>query len=147
MDDLIKYVPKICKGNYIIWSHVTSPFFDHKSFTHFIKSFLNKKNKFDSAFSADKVQSFIFNLTKKKWISHDRSKKKWPRTQDLDRIFKINHAAFIARRKIYEIYNDRIGNRPFPIVSEEKKNNETFDIDNKFDFDLFKTILKKNENI
>ena len=25
--------------------------------------------------------------------------------------------------------------------------NETFDIDNKFDFDLFKTILKKNENI
>ena len=26
-------------------------------------------------------------------------KKKWPRTQDLEKIYKINHAAFIAKKK------------------------------------------------
>ena len=28
--------------------------------------------------------------------------KKWPRTQDLEKIYKINHAAFIAKRSVYE---------------------------------------------
>ena len=31
LDSLIKYVPKICIGNLILWTHVTSPFFDHQS--------------------------------------------------------------------------------------------------------------------
>ena len=32
LDKLILLVPKICKGRIILWTHVTSPFFNEKSF-------------------------------------------------------------------------------------------------------------------
>ena len=145
LDSLIKYVPKICIGNFILWTHVTSPFFDHQSLKYFIKKFLKNKNIYDSAFTADSIKSFIYNLDKSKWISHNSKKKKWPRTQDLEKIYKVNHAAFIAKRNIYKSFGDRIGSKPLPI--ENKKKFETFDIDEKKDFFLFKKILKKNAKI
>ena len=85
------------------------------------------------------IESKVLSLIqqKKVWISHNRRLNKWPRTQDLDKIYKINHAAFIAKREIYEKLGDRIGSKPLPIVS--KKNLlETFDIDEKVDFKLLK---------
>ena len=127
-----------------MWTHVTSPFFDQSCYFNFLKNFLINKSKYDSAFTADRIKSFIFNKTKQSWISHNRHLNKWPRTQDLDRIYKINHAAFIAKRKIYEKLGDRIGRKPLPIVL--KKNVlETFDIDEKADFKLLNKIIKKNE--
>ena len=145
LDELVKYVPKICSGDLIIWTHVTSPFFDHQSYKYFIKKFLEKKNIYDSAFTAEEIKSFIYNFNKSKWISHDATKKKWPRTQDLEKIYKINHAAFIAKRKVYEKLGDRIGLKPLPI--ENKKKIENFDIDEHKDFNLFKKIIKKNNEI
>ena len=144
LDELVRYVPRICSGKYILWTHVTSPFFDQSCYFNFLKNFLINKSKYDSAFTADRIKSFIFNKTKQSWISHNRHLNKWPRTQDLDRIYKINHAAFIAKRKIYEKLGDRIGRKPLPIVL--KKNVlETFDIDEKADFKLLDKIIKKNE--
>ncbi len=137
LDELIRYVPKICSGSYIVWTHVTSPFFDHNCYLDFLINFFKNRSKYDSGFTADRIKSFIFNSTKKVWISHNRRLNKWPRTQDLDKIYKINHAAFIAKREIYEKLGDRIGSKPLPIVS--KKNLlETFDIDEKVDFKLLK---------
>ena len=49
-----------------------------------------------SAFSAEKLQKFIYREDKK-WISHDYNKKKWPRTQDLLNSFILNSAALIAK--------------------------------------------------
>ena len=98
LDDLIKILPGICNGNFILWTHVTSPFFDQYEYINFIKNFL--RGKFNSAFSADLIQKFIYNH-KKKWISHKSNKKKWPRTQDLDPMYVANSGAFIAKRKIY----------------------------------------------
>ena len=43
LDQLIKLVPKICKGTTILWTHVTSPFFNEESYIKFIKFFLKKK--------------------------------------------------------------------------------------------------------
>ena len=65
-------MPNICKGDLILWTHVTSPLFDQKDYFDFIKKFLlaYKKKKIKSAFSADKIQKFIYREDKK-WISHD----------------------------------------------------------------------------
>ena len=62
LDDLIKILPKICNGNLILWTHVTSPMFDQYEYINFIKIFLKKK--FSSAFSADLIQKFIYNPKK-----------------------------------------------------------------------------------
>ena len=62
LDKLIKYVPSVCKGKFILWTHVTSPLFQHSDYIEFIKTFLKyfKKNKIKSAFSANKIQKFLF---------------------------------------------------------------------------------------
>ena len=144
LDKLIQKIPEICSGNIILWTHVTSPLFRHWDYIDFIKKFLkNKKNK--SAFTGTPINSFIFNNSKKKWISHQRRKNRmWPRTQDLDKIFEVNSAAFIAYKSVYKRYKDRLDSKPLPIVIDKKK---SLDIDNKKDFTLFKNILKKTNEI
>ena len=37
---------------------------------------------------------------------HDTTKRKWPRTQDLDKFYIVNSAVFIVKRRLYQ--NDRI---------------------------------------
>ncbi len=141
LDKLIQIVPKICKGNYILWTHVTSPLFDEKEYINFLIKFLKNKKKFKSAFSADKIQKFVF--LNKKWISHNVKKRKWPRTQDLKPIYIANSAAFIASRKVYINRKDRICSNPLPIVTNDKK---SLDIDNLEDFKKLKNILNDKKN-
>ena len=91
-------------------------FFDHKDY-FFIKNFFKKikKNNYKSAFSADKMQKFIFREDKK-WVSHNYNKKKWPRTQDLLNTYILNSAALIAKISIYIKYADRLCRNPIPII-------------------------------
>lgn len=137
LDQLIQLVPQICKGSSILWTHVTSPFFNEKSYINFIKSFINNKS-YKSAFSGNLIKKFIYNSSQKKWISHNIKKRKWPRTQDLDDLFLVNSAAFIASRNVYLNSNDRIDNKPLPISASMK---ESFDVDDKEDFKLLKKYL------
>tara|TARA_B100000787_G_C16192231_1_gene298237 strand:- start:2060 stop:2758 length:699 start_codon:yes stop_codon:yes gene_type:complete len=140
LDELIRIVPKICSGHYILWTHVTSPFFDDEDYFIFLKYFLREKH--NSAFSADLLQKFIFS--KKKWISHNRKKRKWPRTQDLNPVYIANSASFIANRKVYLKNFDRICENPLPIIT---KNLKGMDIDDMYDFRKLEKILndaKKN---
>ena len=141
LDKLIQIVPKICKGNYILWTHVTSPLFDEKEYINFLIKFLKNKKKYKSAFSADKIQKFVF--LNKKWISHNVKKRKWPRTQDLKPIYIANSAAFIASRKVYINRKDRICSNPLPIVTNDKK---ALDIDNLEDFKKLENILNDKKN-
>ncbi len=140
LDLLIKEVPKICNGEYILWTHVTSPFFDEIDYINFLNTFFKTrlaKNK--SAFSADILNKFIFKRGIG-WISHNVKKKKWPRTQDLKDIYTANSAAFIAHKDIYKKFNDRICNNTIPIKSRE---NSGFDLDNKKDFIELRKFLKE----
>lgn len=141
LDKLIGIVPNICAGKIILWTHVTSPFFDHKDYYDIIKTC--KTKKFSSAFSADKIQKFIFSLSKK-WISHDSSKKKWPRTQDLEPFYIANSAAFLTKRNIYIKEKNKVCNNPLPVLTKEHK---SFDIDNEEDFQSLITKIKSGKKI
>lgn len=132
LQKIIKLVPNICSGDLILWTHVTSPLFNSYCYVNFLNLFLKKKNNKRSAFSADIIQKFLY---KKKWISHNYKKIKWPRTQDLEPIYAINSAAFISSRNIYLKNNDRLCKNPIPIVS---KKNSGFDIDDIEDLDTLK---------
>ena len=134
LDKLIMEVPRICRGDYILWTHVTSPCFDHNCYYQFVKEFLKNKQKHKSAFSADLIGTYIMNK-KSKWISHNHSKKKWPRTQDLENHFSVNSAAFIAKKSVYINNKDRLCNKPLPLLA---KKGSGFDIDTKEDLIFFK---------
>ena len=140
LEQLILHASKVCRGKYILWTHVTSPLFNHLSYLDFIRKFIGKSKSYDSSFTAYKLKSFIYNQNTKKWISHDRKKNKWPRTQDLDKIYSINHSAFISKRLVYTKYKDRIGKKPLPIAYD-RNSYENYDIDEKKDLIFFKKKL------
>ena len=142
LNKLINYVPQICNGDFILWTHVTSPFFDHIDYFNFIKKFLQKykKKNSKSAFSAYKIQKFIYREDKK-WISHNYNKKKWPRTQDLLNAYVLDSAALIAKRIVYTKFKDRLCSNPLPIICGAKS---SFDVDDLNDFNYLKNKLKIN---
>ena len=134
---LIRFVPNICESYYILWTHVTSPYFNERDYLDFIGAFLKEKNKKSkSAFSADKIQKFIINSSNK-WISHNNKIKNWPRTQDLKPLYIVNSAAFISSRNVYINQKDRLCKKPIPILS---RLNSGFDIDDMQDFNYIKKM-------
>ncbi len=135
LNKLIDIIPEICEGEFILWTHVTSPLFNSKCYNEFIKSFFKKKIK-RSTFSADLIQKFLYQK-EKKWISHNNKKNKWPRSQDLKPTFIVNSAAFMASRKTYEKAKDRLCKNPYPLIS---KGNTGFDIDTRDDFEKLKKL-------
>ena len=134
LDELIEEVPKICNEKFILWTHVTSPYFNQNDYYDFLKKYNLKKKKTSSAFSADLVKKFLLN-DKFEWISHNHKIKKWPRTQDLKKIFQINSAVFFSDVMNYIKLKDRLGKKALPIVSRK---GSSLDIDDINDFNIVK---------
>ena len=140
LQKLINITPKICKGKYILWTHVTSPMFASSDYLDFLNNFFKKKKRANlSAFSADKLQKFIYK-EKKGWISHSVNQKKWPRTQDLKPIYALNSAAIISHRNTYIKDKNRLCKNPIPIISSQDKG---FDVDTIEDFKKIKNLKIK----
>lgn len=137
LDKLIVEVPRLCKGEIIFWSHVTSPLFNEKCYLNFFNIFFKNIKNFDSAFSASKIDSYVMN-EKNKWISHDTSKKKWPRTQDLKKLFMVNNAIFGAKRFVYTKYKNRLGKKILPILTSKYND---LDVDIPEDLEAFKKFI------
>ena len=61
--------------------------------------------------SITKIKGFIWD--DKKSINYNYDKIKWPRTQDIKPLNKINSAIFINSRENYIKYKNRLGKKPF----------------------------------
>lgn len=142
IQELIDIIPNICSGKYILWTHVTSPFFDEKNYYNFLDEYFKKGKCSTSAFSAELIQKFLFSV-KKGWVSHKEKEGCWPRTQDLDKIYVANSAAFIAPIFVYKKFNNRLCRSPKPILLQNEI--DGFDIDNLKDFINLKKRLKAND--
>jgi CMP-N-acetylneuraminic acid synthetase len=136
-DDLIKYVPKITDADHILWTHVTSPFFDNTDYDLAIKKYKLNLKKNDSLMGVTKLQEFIYD--KKKPINFNKKKEKWPRTQTLSPLYSVNSTVFINSRKNYIKFYDRIGKKPFLMEIEKIK---AFDIDWSDDFKIAENIYE-----
>lgn len=135
---LINLIPSICNGNYILWTHVTSPFFSSSAYINFLKMYFrySKINRSKSGFSAEIIGKFVYSK-KKKWLSHNEKALKWPRTQDLDPLYIMNSAAIIAEKNIYLNQKNRLCKKPLPITVNSKCG---LDIDNNEDFEALKKV-------
>lgn len=136
-DDLIRYVPQLFGDNYILWTHVTSPFFTSSHYESVVASFFESESVgYDSLMTVTPNRDFLWDDLGP--INYDRTVEKWPRTQTIKNTFTINSAAFLAHKKIYEKYNDRIGEKPFYF---EVNASESHDIDWPEQFELAKLML------
>lgn len=145
LTDLVKYVPMVCDGNHILWTHVTSPFVETEDYDRAINEYFKSLDSgFDSLMSVKEIQNFLWSKEKNDLINR-LTDIKWPRTQDLMPLYEIDSAFFIASRDIYTNTNDRIGIKPFLMKQEGYK---SFDVDWEDDFKLAELIYKHlNEKI
>lgn len=131
--DLIKgfdiyesFINEVDADIYIL-AHTTSPFL--KPIT--IESALEKMllGDYDSAFSAQKIQTFAWY--KDQPINYDLNDV--PRTQDMEPIYIETSGFFMFKKDVFTKHRRRIGFKPF---IQEVDSIEAVDIDNKEDYDL-----------
>lgn len=135
--DFINYIPTIIPSGNVFWLHATAPFVTSKTYLDAIEKYNNLSDNFDSLISVNKIQQFIWDPETNECINHDRSKLKWPRTQDLKTLYEINHAFYINSVDNYIRLNDRIGEKPYYY---ELNKLESFDIDWDEDFKVAEQI-------
>ena len=163
-EDIIKYIPKGVKflkrpefldrdetlgkeiyeeftktvdADVYILAHTTSPFM--KVIT--VENALNKilDEDYDSAFSAEKIQTFAwFNG---KALNYDL--KEIPRTQTIEPVFIETSAFFMFKRDIWKVHKQRIGFRPYFAIVDKI---EGVDIDWPEDFEFAEKLILNRDN-
>ena len=141
LQDLICYVPTIPNADHILWGHVTTPLVEAKVYDTAIEQYLSKIIKgYDSLVSVKELKNFLLNQEGK--LVNNTTNIPWPRTQDLEPLYEINHAIFLAKRSVYTEQKNRIGQKPLLYIMDEIHSK---DIDWEEDFKIaeimYKTLL------
>lgn len=138
LQDLIEYVPTITDAEHILWGHVTTPIAGAEEYDKAIELYLSRLSEgADSLISVVELKNFLLDIQGK--LINNSTDLPWPRTQDLDPLFEINHVMFIAKRVVYYNNKNRIGDRPIIHIMDKIK---SFDIDWQEDFEIAEMIYK-----
>jgi CMP-N-acetylneuraminic acid synthetase len=138
-DEVIGYVPRIITEGHVLWTHVTSPFYDAPEYSAAIAAYRAAlaAGTHDSLMGVLELRTFMWGPEGP--INYDRNVEKWPRTQTLPPLYEVNSSIFIADLAIYRDRQDRIGARPLlHPVSKDK----TIDVDWEEDFLLAAELWK-----
>lgn len=142
LQDLICYVPTITDAGHILWGHVTTPLAGAEEYDTGIELYLSKLNEgYDSLVGVTELKNFLLNKEGK--LINNTTLFPWPRTQDLEPMYLINHTMFLAKRDIYVEQKNRIGKKPLLYVMDEI---HSFDIDWPEDFVIAEVLYQKLSN-
>lgn len=139
LKDLIAYVPTITDADHILWGHVTTPLFGAEDYDTAVSAYLEQiANGYDSLISVTEFKNFLLNKNAK--VVNNTTDLPWPRTQDLETLFEINHAVFLTNRYIYTTQQNRVGDNPYLHVTDKMK---SVDVDWEEDFKIAEIIYEK----
>ena len=118
LQDLICYVPTITDAEHILWGHVTTPLAGAEEYDKAIEMYLSKLNDgYDSLVGVTELKNFLLN--KEGQVINNTTDIPWPRTQDLDVLYEINHTIFLAKRDVYIVQKNRLGKKVLLHVMDE----------------------------
>lgn len=138
LQDLICYVPTITDADHILWGHVTTPLTGANEYDKGIELYLSKLHEgYDSLVGVTELKNFLLNREGK--LINNTTNIPWPRTQDLEPLYEINHTMFLAKREVYIEQKNRIGVNPMLHVMDEI---HSFDIDWEDDFTIAEVMYK-----
>lgn len=136
--DLIKgfqiyesFISQVEADIYVL-AHTTSPFIKYTTIENALSKVLEEG--YDSAFSAQKIQTFAWYQERP--INYDINDV--PRTQDIESIYVETSAFYIFEKEIFTKYRRRIGFKPY---IQEVDSIEAVDIDTKEDYDFARKIV------
>ncbi|MCK9627014.1 MAG: acylneuraminate cytidylyltransferase family protein [Bacteroidales bacterium] len=136
LQDLICYVPTITDAAHILWGHVTTPLAGAEQYDAGIHIYLKKLTEgYDSLVGVAELKNFLLNKDGK--LINNNTTVPWPRTQDLEPLYEINHTMFLAKREVYFEQKNRIGKKPFLYVMDGL---HSFDVDWPDDFVIAEII-------
>lgn len=139
LQDLICYVPTVTDAENILWGHVTTPLCGAEQYDAGVKLYFEKLNEgYDSLVGVTELKNFLLNKEGK--LINNTTDIPWPRTQDLEALYPINHTMFLAKREVYSEQKNRIGVKPLLYIMDEL---HSFDIDWPDDF-VIAEIMYKN---
>lgn len=120
-----------------ILAHATSPFIRTATIEQAVRSV--ESGEYDSAFSAERVQTFAW------WQGRplNYSLQHVPRTQDLEPLYVETSAFFVFRAEVWREQHRRIGQKPYVAVTDRI---ESMDIDDPDDFLLAEAIVAAGLN-
>ncbi len=139
LKDLIKYVPTITDSSHILWGHVTTPLFGGADYDNAIQAYHKALTEgYDSLITVNELRNFLLN--KEGRVVNNTTSLPWPRTQDLETLYEINHAVFMTSREIYEEQSNRVGSKPHLLSTDKIK---SFDVDWEEDFKIAEILYEK----
>jgi len=135
------YIAHIRDSGTIMWTHVTHPFVTSQVYGEGITAYeAAKADGKDSLVSATKIQKFLWRDGKP--FNYDNTAEKWPRSQDLEPVWEINHAIYIMPFEVMRATGDRITPKSFFFPMEE---GASMDIDWEDQFHLMDEIAQARE--
>ena len=116
-----------------VLAHTTSPFMKVTTVENALNKILDED--YDSAFSAEKIQTFAwFNG---KTLNYDL--KEIPRTQTIEPVYVETSAFFMFKRDVWKVNKQRIGFKPYFAIVDKI---EGVDIDWPEDFEFAEQLIK-----
>lgn len=141
VQDLVDYIPTIVENLHIFWVHVTAPLVGPEIYNTAIDVYSTAlETGYDSVMSVTRFQQFLWDTKINNVINFDRTKILWPRTQDLEPLYEINHAFYISSRNNYLKLRDRIGVKPFMFEITKR---EACDVDWQDDFEIAELMFDR----
>ena len=138
LQDLIMYVPDVTDADHILWGHVTTPLCGAEQYDEGIQMYFEKlREGYDSLVGVTELRNFLLNRDGK--LINNTTDLPWPRTQDLEALYPINHTMFLAGRDIYIKQKNRIGVKPSLYIMDEL---HSYDIDWPEDFIIAEAIYR-----
>ena len=139
MGDFIrKYIAYLSDEGDIFWTHVTHPFVTADIYGRALLAYRTARNEgYDSFVSATRIQKFLWKDGKP--FNYDNSIERWPRSQDIEPVFEINHAIYAMPFKYMREFGDRVGQNPYFFEMNEA---EAMDIDWEDQFIMLDEIAK-----
>ena len=105
-----------------------------------VELYLSKLHEdYDSLVSVKELKNFLLN--KYGVLINNTTDIPWPRTQDLEVLYEINHAVFLAKRDVYVEQKNRIGKKPLLYLMDELHSK---DVDWEEDFTIAEMFYKKS---
>lgn len=119
-------------ADYYLLLHATSPFTSAETVFAAVRAV--RSGQYDSAFSAERIQTFAWY--KGKPINYDLNDV--PRTQDIEPVWVETSGFYLFSKELFLNQNRRIGDRPY---IAEVSGLEAIDIDEKKDYELAQRML------
>lgn len=111
LTELIEYFGSLCSSKTFFWTHVTSPFFGSNAYRGAFDQYIRGLQfGHDSLVAVERFQDYF--IFRSEPLNFGHRSLFWPRTQDLDPIFRITSALFVGQVELMLSSGNRMGANP-----------------------------------